>query len=160
MWNTLLVSDQQMRWNTEVSTAQLCSAVGLIVTSSQDSVSSCLCMSSHPRGEERVAAQWATCQTTYPSLGLRTPSLLAAPQRFSEDSIHKNPDSPKKPWTTKAHISGALRFFFVVCLFLFVSCFFSPWSGAVRLELNWENMTVVCGMFAETLGRVPSGHMA
>lgn len=54
---------------------------------------------------------------------------------------------------------GLWDFCLFVSFFLFL-VFFSPWSGAVRLELNWENMTGVCGMFAETLGRVPSGHMA
>lgn len=90
-----------------------------------------------------------------PSLGLRTPSLLAALQRFSEESIHQIQTVQRNLELQKLKSVGLWDFF------LFVSfCFlFFPWSGAVRLELNWENMNGVCSMFAETLGRFPSGYM-
>lgn len=63
--HTLLVFEpgQQMQQNTEAFAAQLCSTVGFIVISSQDSgvmpltPISCLCVSSHPKGEDLVPDQ-------------------------------------------------------------------------------------------------------
>lgn len=158
MWNTLLVSDQQMRWNTEVSAAQLCLAVGLIVTSSQDSVS---CLWTWPLPVYELTPErrgTGGCSVSHVSNNLTLTwsqdSLLAALQRFSEDSIHKIQTVQRNLELQKLKSVG-LGDFFVSFYFLFF-----PWSGAVRLELNWENMNGVWSMFAETLGRVPSGHMA